>query len=340
MDTENDPKRPIFGNRFLTNEENVFQHNAWDNVEWTPEQEEQAKKVVESHAKVYISAEEQQELLCNASTYWNNFYDKHDNKFFKDRNWLFTEFPELLCGTSSCVSSAYVETKLNECCSKEDGASNASDVSLNISETLNCCSLCDYPGSSSKVKILEIGCGAGNTIFPVLQVNTSKGLFVYGCDYSASAVDIVKSHSDFNEDRCHVFVHDITSTDPYPMPEESLDIVVMIFVLSAVHFDKMQDAICQIAKLLKPGGLLLFRDYGRYDMAQLRFKSGRCLSENFYSRGDGTLVYFFTQEELRQLFTKAGLIEKQNLVDRRLQVNRAKKVKMYRVWIQAKYIKP
>lgn len=133
---------------------------------------------------------------------------------------------------------------------------------------------------------------------------------------------------------------DITSNSiPDEIEPESVDIVTCIFVLSAIDPKTWSQAVSNIHKMLRPGGTVLFRDYGRYDLAQLRFKAGRCLTDNFYVRGDGTRVYFFTNDELDMLFDATMFTRVLNTVDRRLIVNRSKKLKMYRSWINAKFQK-
>lgn len=64
--------------------------------------------------------------------------------------------------------------------------------------------------------------------------------------------------------------------------------------------------------MLKPGGLILFRDYGRHDLAQMRIKGNRMLDEDFYIRGDGTRVFFFDSGPFRSicLLALAAMIDR------------------------------
>lgn len=62
-------------------------------------------------------------------------------------------------------------------------------------------------GEGKKI-LLEVGCGVGNFLFPLLEEN--EDLFIYGCDFSPRAVDFVKRDSRFNPERMNVFVSDIT----------------------------------------------------------------------------------------------------------------------------------
>jgi hypothetical protein len=49
---------------------------------------------------------------------------------------------------------------------------------------------------------------------------------------------------------------------------------------------------------------------------------------------------FLSLDGIDKIFTQAGLVKEQNIADKRLQINRGKQLKMYRVWIQCKYVKP
>ncbi|ODV92823.1 hypothetical protein CANCADRAFT_1418 [Tortispora caseinolytica NRRL Y-17796] len=188
------------------------------------------------------------------------------------------------------------------------------------------------------ITIFEIGCGAGNTLFPILSENNNPDLKIIGADYSPRAVQIVKEHELFDPKHASAHVWDLANPDltlPEGVAPHSIDIIVLVFVFSALSPNEWEHAINNMALLCKPGAQILLRDYGRYDMAQLRFKKNRLLDESFYVRGDGTRVYFFTEEELAQIFSKftIGKIA----TDRRLMVNRQRKLKMYRNWVQAQF---
>uniref|UniRef100_A0A8C3AQT2 tRNA N(3)-cytidine methyltransferase n=1 Tax=Cyclopterus lumpus TaxID=8103 RepID=A0A8C3AQT2_CYCLU len=313
------PSAPL-GSRILTNTDDIFKHNMWDHVQWTEEDKENARKKAKENSCTHIPLEEQGKFDTEACQYWDKFYKMHQKKFFKDRKWLFLEFPELLpSGAKSQTTNGYL------------GAAPEETEALIQTPA--------FPGQHASFRILEVFCSVFFLKLSVL-LHRETDAYVYCCDFSPCAIQLVKDHPDYHDSVCHAFVHDICEERAsFPFPPQSLDVILAVFVLSSIHPERLQGIVNRLSTYLKYGGIFLFRDYGRFDFSQLRFKKGRCLSENFYTRGDGTCVYFFTKEEIHDLFSIAGLEEIQNLEDRRLQVNRGKKVAMHRVWMQSKYRK-
>lgn len=184
--------------------------------------------------------------------------------------------------------------------------------------------------------LFEIGCGVGNFIYPLVEEKLN--LRIFACDLSPRAVEFAKTNSLYDPAKITIFQCDITQPDEVfnYIPAGSVDIITLIFVLSAIHPDKFSSTLLTLHKLLKPGGLILFRDYGLYDMAQLRFKPGSKIAENFYMRQDGTRSYFFSLEFTQDLFEKAGFKLLVNSYIHRRTVNKKEDVDVGRIFVQVK----
>lgn len=311
-----------FGQRYLSESDDVFTFNAWDHV--TPD-EEHIHYSEEQYAKqraAPVSDFDRERFNAQPEKWWDLFYKQKNASFFKDRKWLVQEFPVL----------AEVTRK-----------------------------------DAGRKLVLEAGAGAGNTAFPVMRMNENEELEVVAADFSKKAVETMRAAEDYTREdmvgKMRAEVWDAAGdVMPEGVQEQSVDVVVMIFIFSALSPQQWSQAVRNVWKVLKPGGQVLFRDYGRGDLAQVRFKAGRWMGENFYVRGDGTRVYFFDKDELVRIWSgdldkvrdaskESGEVVSDDVVatpsfevlnvdvDRRLIVNRQRRIKMYRCWLQGQFRK-
>ncbi|KAF2034746.1 methyltransferase [Setomelanomma holmii] len=347
-DPTNNQKRSdpfAFGSRYLEEGDNIFEFNAWDHVSVDDTYKAFSEEQYSRQRQDPVSDFDRKRFNDNPEKWWNVFYKNNKTNFFKNRKWLAQEFPIL----------------------SEVGKPDAPPAVL-----------------------LEVGAGAGNSAFPILQSSQNPKLKIHACDFSKKAVELIRSHELYNPEFIQADVWDVASAPdsenaglPPGLTENSVDVVLMIFIFSALNPRQWDQAVRNIWRVLKPGGQVLFRDYGRGDLAQVRFKKGRWMEANFYVRGDGTRVYFFEQEELENIWggkplpskTKNEEVEERNDadgelaekteeldlndstelpstqgprpafevahigVDRRMLVNRQRRLKMYRCWMQAVFRK-
>lgn len=264
-----------------------------------------------------------------AARNWDVFYKKNGDRFFKNKNWTEREFQQELPASRSSEAA-------------DDGDEGSTEA---LNQTLS------QEGGSSTV-LLEVGCGPGNMLYPVLQRN--KEIRAHCCDFSKRAIELIHMHPAYEQARINAFVFDLVTqgeslvervaTHSFGKP----NVASLIFVLSAIPPQHHRAVLKNLANCLPSGGTLLFRDFGYGDLAQVRFHSKASaawcepalLSEqhDFYRRGDNTLTYFFNVEELEAhaaALQLEGAVEVKEVHGE----NRRTGVQLHRRFIQARWRK-
>lgn len=286
-----------FGQRYLKDEDDVFEFNAWDHVVPDAEYEAYCESQYAKQRAAPVSDFDKNRILSQPEKWWDLFYKQKSNTFFKDRKWLAQEFPIL------------------------------KDITRR---------------EAGKKVLLEVGAGAGNTAFPIMRMNWNPDLEVVAADFSKTAVETMRNADDIQAKigRVRAEVWDAAGEAlPEGLEESSCDVVVMIFIFSALNPTQWAQAAENVSRLLKPGGVLLFRDYSKGDLSAVRYKANRFLEKDYYCRGDGTTTYYFDKGELEKIWGER-LVVRDLDVDHRLIVNRKRRIKMFRAWIQGRWQKP
>ncbi|RHZ32950.1 hypothetical protein DYB31_005684, partial [Aphanomyces astaci] len=208
----------------------------------------------------------------------------------------------------------------------------------------------DELGVLAQGNVLEVGCGYGSAIFPLLA--ESPSMHAHVC--TPHAITILKANPLYDAARCCAYVCDLVADADLGVPDASMDVVLMVFVLSAIPPTSFANVMHKVHRALKPGGVVCFRDYGLYDLAMMRStkkvhattrhvdhvdgKRGDGGDKHVYYRGDGTLATFFSIQDLSSLFEGGGFDVVENeyctvrLRNRRTQTN------MDRVWVHGKFL--
>jgi SAM-dependent methyltransferase len=275
----------------------------WTVDHWTLEDEEYAEDLLQKSQK-YCQIPSFARIEKD-SVAWDRFYQQHQTRFFKDRHYLTIDFPH------------------------EFGNQSASH--------------------QEKRCWVEIGCGVGNAMLPLLQdpEEASRPWIIHGLDFSPTAIQWLQQDTRFQaasaQGRAFAYVCDISQ--PHAMPQACRGVATVatcFFCLSSLlpadHLTAVQNAV----ECLRPGGVLIVRDYGRYDAAQLKLAQQRHkqVTTHGYVKQDGTKVYYFSLDDLQSLMEVAGLQLRELDYRRRKCLNRSSQTVRRRVWVQGRFQKP
>ena len=176
------------------------------------------------------------------------------------------------------------------------------------------------PGS----RVLELGCGNGKTLSAMLQ----RGWEVTAIDFSVCAVLMSRKDTGMpgNGDGC------VADARTLPFASDRFDAVVAVHLLSHLTHQDRARAAAEAVRVIKPDGILYFSGFSTEDF---RSGKGSAVEEGTVMRGSGICTHYFTEPEIRDLFST---LELKSITTRRWSM-RVSGQDLPRAEIQATFVK-
>lgn len=147
--------------------------------------------------------------------------------------------------------------------------------------------------------VLDLGCAGGF----MAEALAEKGANVTGIDPAADAIEAARAHADQGD---LAIRYDVGVGEDLPYADGSFDAVVCVDVLE--HVKDLAQVVREIARVLRPGGLLLFDTINRNPLA--RFVTITVAEDilRILPKGTHDPEMFIKPRELTDHFRQAGLI--------------------------------
>lgn len=153
-------------------------------------------------------------------------------------------------------------------------------------------------------KVLDIGCGLGNNLFPLM----GNGFEVAGLDMSSDAIQKLKeSLSKINKQ----VPLEVGSFEKLPYKDEEFDAVVCVQTLTHGKTKNIESGISEIYRILRKRGIAFLTLPGRVAKGQVRYclvKTATRIEDRVYVPTIGSEIgiahFIFSRSVIRSLFKK------------------------------------
>lgn len=207
---------------------------------------------------------------------WDKMYRRHEDRAYKDRHYLTEEFKEMAdrlrqdrvergeLPAAAVAPAAQPEADEDDDQQTPAAASAASTPAAAAAAAAALRPITEptsVPSGPHHRRLLEVGCGVGNALFPLLRLHPA--LFCYGVDCSKNAIQVVQNHPDYDASgRAAAWVCDLVTEElPIAIRDSQLDFATLIFVLSSIHPEKMLLVLRKVWQAMKKDdGVLFIRD--------------------------------------------------------------------------------